>query len=104
MKRDPRTSSRYQAARRAYLAAHPPGVPCALCGRPVDTSLPGMATWGPTIEHRIPVRRLRQAADSWERLVELTCDTSMWAVAHSHCQKRQGGASTVERAPTRSRW
>lgn len=103
--RDPRTSSRYQRARREYIAAHRSGHPCALCGRPIDTTLPGTAKWGPTIEHRVPVRTLRLHAETWDALVTLTCDTRSWALAHLHCQRQQGGpaAHSVKRPPS-SRW
>jgi len=103
--RDPRTSSRYQRTRREYIARHDNGHPCALCHRPIDLTLPGTAKWGPTIEHRIPVRTLRLHAETWDALVTLTCDTRSWALAHSTCQQRQGAQAVNEaRNPSASRW
>lgn len=103
--RDPRTASRYQRLRREYIARHDNGSPCALCHRPIDLTLPGTAKWGPTIEHRVPVRVLRQHAATWDDLVTLTCDTRTWALSHLHCQRQQGGpAAHATRTAPESRW
>ncbi len=104
--RDPRSHRRYREAAARYIAAHAPGIPCALCGKGVDTTLSGMSTWGPTIEHRVPVRQLRRIASSDDHLLDLACDQRTWAIAHLHCQRRQGGAANQSRrmTPRVSRW
>ena len=70
-----------------------------LCGGMVLTSLPGTHPYGPTIEHRYPVRRIIADSRTWDEAVALACDTTWWALACRRCQDRQGGASTVERMP-----
>lgn len=96
--RDPRGSAKYQRTRRAWLAGYQGGLgTCCLCGLPVDVSLPGNHRWGPTVEHRLPVRRIVAMSASFTEAVALACDTSTWALAHFHCQSRQGGASSSER-------
>jgi hypothetical protein len=95
--RDPRSHRRYVTAAKAYIKAHAPGAPCVLCGRGIDTTLPGMSEWGPTIEHRIPIRVLRTRAVDDADLLAMACDQSTWALAHSSCQKRQGGKAASER-------
>jgi hypothetical protein len=87
--KDPRRHSRYILAARRYLAAlqH---ANCALCGRPVNLTLPRTSPWGPTIEHQHPVRLIQREARDWEHAVALVCDTSTWAVAHRRCNSRQG--------------
>ena len=105
--RDPRSTTRYRKARQIYIAAHDGIHPCCLCGQMIDTSLPGSSMLGPTIEHRIPVRTLRLIASTWEELVDLTCDTSSWGLAHHRCQKRQGGtvsARAINAKANTSRW
>ncbi len=104
--RDPRSHRRYVTAARAYIAQHPPGTPCAICGRGIDTTLSGMSTWGPTIEHRVPIRTLKRHAMDDAELLTLACDQTMWGIAHLHCQRKQGGASSHEtrQGPTPSRW
>lgn len=98
--RDPRGSAKYQRTRRAWLAGYQGGTaPCVLCGGMVLTSLPGTHKWGPTIEHGLPVRRIVSMSGSFDEAVSLTCDTSLWGLAHFHCQSRQGGASSIEREP-----
>ena len=94
--RDPRNTRRYVQTRRHWLAGFEGGHgTCCLCGRPVDTSLAGTNPHGPTIEHRVPIRELRTIARTWTELVALTCDTSLWALAHKRCQDRQGQAVTA---------
>lgn len=90
--RDPRTSGPYKRLRAAFIARHPSGSPCCLCGRPIDTSLSGMAKWGPTVEHHVPVSVLRRHAATWADLVALCCDVSTWGIAHRTCQQRQGAS------------
>ena len=87
--KDPRRHSRYILAARRYLAALT-AANCALCGKPVDLSAPRTSPWGPTIEHRHPVRLIQRQARDWDEAVAMTCDTSLWAVAHKRCQSRQG--------------
>lgn len=89
--RDPRSHRTYRTAAKAYIAAHPPGTPCALCHQPVDTTLPSTTPDGPTIEHRLPIRRILLAATSQAEALALACDASMWGIAHRVCQDRQGG-------------
>jgi hypothetical protein len=86
---DPRSHRRYVELARKYIAAHARAT-CVLCGVPIDLSLPRTAPGGPTIEHRYPVRRIRVEAQTWADCLALTCDTSMWALAHRRCQSRQG--------------
>lgn len=108
MLRDPRSHKRYRNARLDYIARHGAQAPCALCGKVIDLGLPGSHKWGPTIEHRVPVRTLRLMARSNDELLDLACDRSTWALAHLHCQRRQGGpAATSSRVPKpapSSRW
>ena len=94
MARDPRTSSRYQRARRAYIAQHTAGATCCLCGHGIDTTLSGSSPWGPTIEHHVKVWLLTVHARSWDDLVTMACDTSTWGLAHRQCQARQGAQVT----------
>jgi 5-methylcytosine-specific restriction endonuclease McrA len=95
--RDPRTSSRYQRTRRAWLNGYR-GQPatCCMCGRPVDTTLPGTHRWGPTIEHRLPIRHIIASAQDWASAVALACDTSLWALAHQRCNSQQGQRATTQ--------
>jgi hypothetical protein len=86
---DPRSHRRYVELARKYIAAHT-RANCVLCGVPIDLSLPRTAPGGPTIEHRYPIRRIRVEARTWVDCLALTCDTSMWALAHRKCQSRQG--------------
>ena len=101
--KDPRRSGRYTKARRLWLdgfgGQH--GT-CCMCGGVVDTSLPGTHPYGPSVEHRVPVRRLLAQASSPAAALAMVCDTSLWALAHRRCNDRQGGASSVERAPKRA--
>lgn len=86
--RDPRSHRRYVTTRAAWLpTAHPI---CCLCGKPVDTTLPGIHPDGPTVEHTLPIRRILTIATSWDEVLALTCDTSLWRLAHKVCQDRQG--------------
>ena len=94
--RDPRRDSRYIVAARRYLAAltH---ASCALCGRPVDMQAPRTSPYGATIEHRYPVRHILATTQSWDEAVALTCDTTLWAVAHRRCNSRQGAIAVNKR-------
>lgn len=93
--RDPRSSRRYRTARDAYCALML-GTPCALCNLPVVSA--------PTVEHRLPIRTIRATARTWDECVAMACDQSMWGIAHSRCQSRQG-AQAVNAARTQpSRW
>jgi hypothetical protein len=87
--KDPRRDSRYIVAARRYLAAltH---ASCCLCGRPVDMQAPRTSPYGATIEHRYPVRHIKAMAQNWDEVIALTCDTSLWSVAHRRCNSRQG--------------
>jgi hypothetical protein len=87
---DPRRSSRYVVTRRKWMRQQVDGTPCALCGRPVDVSLPGTAPWGPTVEHLTPVRALRRMARDEAELIAMCCDVTTWALSHRRCQDRQG--------------
>ena len=87
-----RSHRRYTEARARWLAGYGGGLaPCVLCGRPVNTSLPGTHPAGPTVEHRLPIRHITAIARDRAEALALACDTSMWALAHLHCQRRQGG-------------
>lgn len=98
--KDPRRSARYQRTRALWLAGLGDVGTCCMCGRAIDLKVTGKHPFGPTVEHRIPVRRLvEMAGGDWARLVSLACDTQWWALACRHCQARQGGASSVERTP-----
>jgi hypothetical protein len=87
MWRDPRPW--YAKAARQWIANHPHPI-CALCGRPVDVTLSGHAPWGPTIEHTLPIRRIRVEARTWAECVAMARDQSLWKIAHRRCQSRQG--------------
>lgn len=89
--RDPRRSGPYVRARKQWLAQYAGGTgTCVICGGIVDTRLTGNHPAGPTIEHLLPVRRILAHAQTWEQVVALACDTSMWALAHRRCQDSQG--------------
>ena len=93
---DPRRSNRYMTTRRAWLAGYAgQHGTCCMCGQPVDTSLPGTHRYGPTIEHRLPIRTIRAQAQDWAHAVAIACDTSLWALAHNVCQARQGQRVTA---------
>ena len=95
--RDPRNQRRYIQTRHHWLAGYNGSTgTCALCGQPVDTTLPGTHPAGPTIEHRIPIRHMRAMVQTWPELLALACDTSLWALAHRRCQDRQGQQATSE--------
>lgn len=98
MLKDPRSHRRYVTAAKAYIAAAEPGTPCALCDEPVDTTLPSTHRDGPTIEHRLPVRRILAAAQTQREALDLACDTSLWGIAHARCQSRQGADVTNGKA------
>ena len=105
---DPRASRAYLTKRRLWLAGFGGAiVPCALCGLPVDSSLPPGRPGSPTVEHRVKVSQLRRMARDWAHLVALVSDTSMWAPtpAHRRCQSRQGQQVTtaINRARNRKR-
>ncbi len=93
---------RYTDLRRTYLAAYNGApIPCALCGQPVWTSLPGRHPWGPTIEHREPIRHILATSTTRAEALARACDTTTWAIAHLTCQHRQGGhAAHNQRPPT----
>jgi hypothetical protein len=93
--RDPRSHRRYIALRAQWLPTQA-GRDCCLCGRPVDVALPGMSRWGPTVEHRIPVRVILRTAASWDHAVAMCCDVTTWDIAHRHCQSRQGGRAGAD--------
>jgi 5-methylcytosine-specific restriction endonuclease McrA len=74
-------------ARRRWINQHPPGTPCSLCGRPVDTTLSGNHPQGPTVEHTVPVRTHPH----------LALEQHLWRLAHRRCQDRQGALVTNAR-------
>lgn len=107
MIRDPLNQRAYTKARAAWLAGYQGGYgTCCLCGKPVDTSLPGRAKWGPTIEHTVPIRTIRALSTSNAQALAWALDTSLWRLAHQHCQRRQGGAAaaTTRRPPRTAPW
>lgn len=74
---DARRSHKRRAAGPKVLSVHElavrDGAKCNICGRRVDLTLSGMAKWGPTIDHLIPVSRGG------------TNDPDNLALAHRHC-------------------
>lgn len=78
---DPRHSGAYVMARRRFIAAHPPGTPCVLCGLPIDTTLSGNDPRGPSVEHTMPVRHYPEHA----------LDVTLWRLCHRRCNNQQGG-------------
>lgn len=64
------------------------GLPCAICGRPIDYSLPFMDPWAFVIDEKIPVKYWQQAgysspsecADDWNNLQP----------AHRRCNSMKG--------------
>ncbi len=96
--KDPRSHKRYRTAAKAWIGEQPPGTVCALCAQPVDTTLPSTTPDGPTVEHRLPIRRILAAAQTQAEALALACDTSLWGLAHRRCQDRQGAAVTNGRA------
>ena len=89
MTSDPRGHRRYATLARAFIVEHD-GTPCALCGRPVHAGLPIGHPMRATVEHTTPVRVLRRMTTDAAALLDLVCDTRLWALAHKHCQDRQG--------------
>ncbi|MGE3813487.1 MAG: hypothetical protein AB7I24_18255 [Candidatus Nanopelagicales bacterium] len=89
MSGDPRHSSAYVMRRRRFIKAQPVGTPCALCGEPIDTRLPGTHPAGPTIEHVVPVRHRP----------DLALDDTLWALAHKSCNDHQGGRAAHDDVP-----
>jgi hypothetical protein len=100
---DPRSHRTYRTAAQAYITAAPDVIPCALCGHPLNTRLPGTHKWGATIEHRTPIRIILATARTNAEALAMACDTSQWGIAHRHCQSHQGGATTRERRTQRPR-
>ena len=105
--RDPRQTRRYTELRKAWLPTQA-GLRCWLCDQPVDVTLPGTHSLGPTVEHTLPVRDILRAAATWDDAVAIACDTRLWRLAHSHCQSRQGARVSnvtrhgkTERTPSR---
>lgn len=95
--RDPRSHRRYRTAAKTYIAAHPPGSACCLCGDAIDTTLPSTVALGPTVEHHVPIRDILTAARDDAHALAMACDTSTWGIAHRRCQDRQGAAVTNAR-------
>lgn len=89
MQKDPRGHRRYKVAARAYIAGHA-SANCCLCGQPVMLTASSNAPYGPTVEHRYPIRRIRAEATTWAECLALACDVSLWGIAHRRCQARQG--------------
>ena len=87
MWRDPRPW--YVKAAKQWIANHPHPI-CALCNRPVNVALPSNSPFGPTIEHLVPIRRIRVEARTWAECVAMARDQNHWAIAHRRCQSRQG--------------
>lgn len=68
---------RARARARARLAAE--GLPCHLCGAPIDYTLPRGHPWSFELDHVVPVSR---GGDPWAR--------ENWAPAHRICNERKG--------------
>lgn len=96
--RDPRSSRRYVAAASAFIARAPQFVPCELCDQDVDTTLSRRSKLGPTIEHKLPIRKILANADTQAQALASACDESLWGIAHLACQSRQGAGVTNGRA------
>jgi hypothetical protein len=97
---DPRSSGTYRRTRALWLAGYQGGAgTCCLCGGLVNVALPGNHPYGPSIEHRVPVRRLLTQVQTQAEAIAAVCDTSTWGLAHRRCNNKQGGASSVERQP-----
>lgn len=92
--RDPRSHRRYVEAAARYIAAAPNPTPCALCGEPVDTTLPRTTPRGPTIEHRYAVRSILAAARTQAEALAMACDVTLWGICHLACNSRQGAGVT----------
>lgn len=98
---DPRDSRRYRTARKRWLPTAEPV--CCLCGGEVDMLLPSRYPGSPTVEHTLPVREILAMTETREQAIALACDVSLWSVAHSKCQSRQGAeARNAQIAPRRS--
>lgn len=104
MQRDPRSTRRYKQAARAYLDKHTgTHVACVLCSLPVDMTLPSTHRHGPTVEHVVPVRVIREQARTWGECVDWACDPRSWGIAHWLCQARQGAHAANQSRPQHSR-
>lgn len=91
-------SAAYSSARSARLAtAAARGEPCALCGHPINYTLPGRRPDGPSVDHIVP-RRFGG---------DLTNPNNL-RPAHTGCNARRGDTTnrrnraTPKRSP--SRW
>lgn len=98
MLKDPRSHKRYRTASARWIAALPNPTPCSLCGRDIDTTLPRTVPAGPTVEHRLPIRRILATAETQAQALALACDETLWDAAHRRCQDQQGAAVTNGRA------
>lgn len=96
---DPRSTSRYQAARRAWLPTAEPR--CCLCGGDVDVLLPAGYPGSPTVEHTLAIRDILAMTETRQQALDLACDTSLWATAHHRCQAQQGARATNARKQPR---
>lgn len=88
---DPLHDARYIRKRAAWLAGYAGQPhPCHHCGRPVDTTLPGTAQWGPTVEHTTPIRDIVAMARDYDDALAMALDTSRWALSHRRCNVLAG--------------
>ena len=56
--------------------------PCYRCGQPIDYTLSGRHTWGPTVDHTYSIAEHP----------ELTFNESLLAVSHRQCNLRYGAS------------
>jgi len=94
--RDPRSSARYIQTSQTWLQNQTQAT-CALCGAPVDMTLPRTSRNGPTVEHTLPIRAILRLTPHWDEQVRLTCDQTRWKVAHKVCQDRQGQRASQQK-------
>lgn len=73
---DPRRTWAWQQLRQLVIAGSDPV--CALCGRPVDITLPGTHRWGPSVDAIIPHVQGGSHTDPANlRLTHLRCNLAL---------------------------
>lgn len=69
------------------------GLPCHLCGRPIDYSLPAGDPWSYELDELVPIARLPR-----EQRRAAACDPANVAPAHRICNERKGSRMPGDKA------
>jgi hypothetical protein len=83
---------------RAEVAAL--GLPCHLCGRAIDYSLPAGHPWSYELDEIVPASRWREGG--YPSLTACVTDRANVAPAHRECNRRRGNAPLGVPAPPAS--